>query len=243
MQSSSQPTTEPISLSVFFPTFNEEENIATSIQNALTVLTKELTGGTLAAFEVVVVDDGSTDHTRDIVRKMAMSEPRIRLVEHTANQGHGAAIETGLRSGAYEYVFFTDADLQFDITELSAFINATTEADVVIGYRLKRQDPFMRLVNSKVWNFLTRTCLGLRVKDTNCAFKLFKKSVIQDIAITSGGAMTTIELLYHLQKRGVKILELPVTHYCRVAGSPTGAKLSTVWRALSEFVRFWVGRT
>ena len=232
--------TAPISLTVFFPTYNEEENIARAIRAALSELDRLVASREVGQCEVLIVNDGSTDRTKEIVLGLAQHEPRIRLVDHPMNLGHGAAIITGLRDGLYDYVFFTDADLQFDIAELGSLVAFVPEYEAVIGYRVERKDSPMRLINSRFWNLLSRHLLGLRVRDTNCAFKLFKKDLLANIEVQGGGAMTTIEILFWLQKKGVQIKEVPVTHYPRMSGKATGAKASTIWRAIREMMAFYV---
>ena len=219
------------SLSMVFPAYNEEANVAETIRQALDV------GARVSdVFEVIIINDGSRDRTGDIAESWAKNDSRVRVIHHAPNQGYGGAVWSGLQAARYDYVFWSDADLQFDLRELSTLIAFVPDSDVVLGYRAKRQDPFLRLLNAKGWNMLNRFLFGLKLKDVDCAFKLFKAEVIKNVPVISRGAMLSVELLVRLMRRGVRFQEVPVTHLPRVAGSPTGAKLSVIFRALREML-------
>jgi len=225
---------KPFSLSVVFPAFNEEKNISATIKEA-TGVAESLTQD----FEIIIVDDGSTDSTRVVLAEEATKNPKLRTITHQTNQGYGAAVWSGITASTKEYVFFSDSDLQFKLDELAGFIQHLLEYDAVLGYRAKRQDPFMRLLDAKAWNLLNRLLFGLKIKDIDCAFKLFKAGFVKDLPIRSRGAMFSAELLILLKNRGAKIKELPVTHLPRKAGSPTGAKLTVIFRALREMFKVY----
>jgi glycosyltransferase involved in cell wall biosynthesis len=229
---------DPISLSIFFPTFNEEANIEQSVTKAITVAENS---PFIGDYEVIVVNDGSSDATEEIVSAMAAANPRVRLVNHVVNRGAGAALATGFASATKDYVFYTDADLQFDILELNNLIIHTDTSPIVIGYRSPRNDPFMRLVNAKGWNILMRFFFGLKVRDVDCAFKIFRTDLVQSVTLQAEGAMTLAEILIRLQQKGAAFKEEPVTHWPRVAGSPTGAKLSVIAKAFREMLQLFYG--
>lgn len=224
------------SLSAFLPFYNEEENIAAAIGEVSAQLARD---PRISEYEVIVVDDGSTDATARIAREMAAHDGHIRIVEHGGNRGYGAALKSGLCAARYEYVFFTDGDLQFDIGELNKLTRYVPAYDAVIGYRAARRDPFMRLVNAWGWNKLNRFSFGLKVRDIDCAFKLFKRSRVSDLQLVSDGAMLSAELLIRLAHEGVRIKEVPVTHLPRRAGSPTGASPKVILRAFAEWWRLY----
>jgi glycosyltransferase involved in cell wall biosynthesis len=221
-------------LSIVLPAFNEEANIVEAIRRS-TVVADRL----CADHEVIVVDDGSRDATAEIVRSEAARDPRIRLVRHARNQGYGEALRTGFRSARMDLVFFTDADNQFDLDELEAFLARIDGVDVVAGYRLNRQDPFGRRVNAKAWNLLVRVLFYVPVRDIDCAFKLFRRSVFDEIDIESVGAMVNTELMVKLGRAGAGVLEVGVTHYPRTAGVARGANPRVVARALFELTRMY----
>jgi glycosyltransferase involved in cell wall biosynthesis len=228
----------PITLSIFFPAHNEEENIAAALESATRVAQES---PYIKDYEIIVVDDGSTDNTATIARELAASDSRIRVVSHEKNKGYGAALKTGLSAATMDYVFFTDADLQFDIVELQNLLVHLPHSEVVVGYRAPRQDPWMRLLNARGWNILNRLFFGLRMRDIDCAFKIFKRSLIQNLELHSEGAMINAEILVKLKREGVAIKEVPVSHLPRRAGSPTGAKPSVIFRAFREMVTLYGG--
>lgn len=228
----------PISVSIFFPAHNEEENISTSIKEAIRVAESS---PYIGDYEIIVVDDGSSDRTHYLAEELASENKHVRIVQHEKNKGYGAALKTGLAAARMDYVFFTDADLQFDILELQNLLVHIPQHDVVIGYRAPRKDPFMRLLNARGWNILNRIMFGLRVRDIDCAFKIFKRSLVQNLELQSEGAMINAEILVRLKRQGVSIKEVPVSHLPRKAGSPTGAKPSVIFRAFREMVSLYGG--
>lgn len=228
----------PVSLTVFFPAYNEEENLEESVSSALRVLKETPYVG---QFEILIINDGSSDRTEEIADRLATQHEEVRAIHHPHNRGYGAALLSGIKAARMEYVFFTDADLQFDFVELQNLLIQLSRYDVVIGYRAPRRDPFMRLLNAKGWNALNRLLFGLHVRDIDCAFKVFKRVLIQSVRIRSRGAMINAELLIRLKRLGVTIKEVPVSHLPRLRGSPTGAKPSVILRAFKEMVRLYGG--
>lgn len=220
------------SLSIFFPAFNEEENVRPSALEALKVAS-EITDD----YEVIIVNDGSTDKTGEIIDDLAKKYPHFRAVHHKSNQGYGGAVWTGITNSTKDLIFFTDVDLQFKIEELKKFIPYIADYDAVIGYRAPRRDPFMRLVNAWGWKVMINFLFNLGVKDIDCAFKLFHKDIFKKVNVTSRGAMISAEMLIRIKKGGFKIKELPVGHYPRRAGSPTGAKPAVIARAFKELLK------
>ncbi len=226
------------SLSIFFPAYNEEANIKKTVEEALKVA-KSVTDN----YEVLVVNDGSGDDTARIVQEIVKKDPHVRLINHAQNQGYGAALMSGFMNATKGWIFFSDADLQFDLSEIEKLIEKTDKYDVVLGYRKKRNDPFMRLLNAKGWNVLNRLFFGLKVKDIDCAFKLFRADAIKPILheIESRGAMISAELLVRLHRAGYEFAEVGVNHYPRTAGSATGAKPSVIVRAFKEMAMVYRG--
>lgn len=224
------------SLSLFFPAYNESGSITRAVNQADRVL-KQLT----KTYEIIVVNDGSRDDTGAIADALATKNHRVRVVHHPQNQGYGAAVTSGLHAAKYDYVFFTDADMQFDLKELKKLLVHVPAYEAVLGYRAHRQDPFFRRVNAYGWNVLNRIAFGLKVRDIDCAFKLLKRDRVQNINLTSRGAMVSAELLIHLQRQCIPFKEVAVTHMPRTSGSPTGAKPSVILRALRELFQLYRG--
>ena len=171
----------------------------------------------------------------------------VRAVHHPTNLGYGAALRSGFRAARYEHVAFTDGDRQFRVADVGRLIDRMAEADApdaVVGFRIKRADPLVRTVYARAYRLANRIFFGLRVRDVDCACKLFRREALEGIAVESGGAFFSAELLIKLQASGRSLAEVGVPHYPRTAGSATGAKPSVVFRAVRDFwflrLRMWV---
>ena len=222
------------SISVFFPAYNEEGNIGNAIESALHVLPR-LTD----KWEIIVVNDGSKDRTGKIAEKYMVEYPGVSVIHHPINRGYGGALQTGFRAAKCDLIFFSDSDLQFDINEMKNLLEWIDEYDVVIGYRKNRKDSSHRRFNAYCWNLLIRMLLGVKVKDIDCAFKMFRRTAIEDMNVSATGAMVSAEVMAQVVRKGVRIKEVPVTHYPRVFGEQTGANLSVVLRAFRELIKLY----
>jgi glycosyltransferase involved in cell wall biosynthesis len=221
----------PLSISVVLPAFNEERNLASAINAAIAALHR-----IGAVFEIVIVDDGSTDGTPEVCRELRAGHSSIRVIRHEHNRGYGAALRVGFDAAQCDLIFFTDADGQFSFEQLSEFLRKIDNCDAVIGYRIARQDLWHRKLNSRVGNWFARTILSLRVKDINCAYKLLRRESLRKLPLRCDGAMINTELLALGYWAGWKIIELPVAHFPRRFGKATGAKPAVILRTMVEFV-------
>lgn len=221
-------------LSASFPAHNEEDNVGPMIADLLAVLPD-----VSERFEIIVVDDGSRDATFERACAIAAKEPRVRVVRHPVNRGYGAAVWTGLTTGTLEYAFFTDGDRQFDVRQIGDLVRHLDGNDVVVGYRVDRQDNLVRILNAHAWNWLIRTLFHVPVRDVDCAFKLFDRRVLQGLTIEAGGAMFSSELLARLKARGARIVEVPVRHLPREKGRATGGNPRVIARAFYELFRLY----
>jgi len=193
-----------LSISLVFPAYNEEENIAFAVQKAKKVLSSVADN-----WEIIVVNDGSRDGTCQIINQLSHLDSRIKPIHHHANLGYGAALKSGITSAKYDLIFFCDSDLQFDIGELPVFIELIRDCDIVIGYRVKRQDPLYRKLNAWCWNLL----------------------II--------GAMVNTDILVQAHRCGFHIKEQPVTHYPRHRGKQTGANIRVIIKAFNELFKLY----
>jgi glycosyltransferase involved in cell wall biosynthesis len=222
-------------ISVFFPAFNEQKNIKKTVSEAVKVLKRIAKN-----WQVIVVNDGSQDKTGEIVEGLIKKELRISMITHTPNRGYGAALKSGLYSAQYPWIAFTDADGQFDFSEIDRFLANKDKADLVIGYRLRRQDPFLRILIAKllqIWNLIL---FGLWVRDADCGFKLVKKEVVDKIGpLKTESAITETEFLARAKKAGFKIFEVPVHHYPRKEGKQTGGDFKVIFKAIKESLNLW----
>ena len=222
------------SITTVLPAFNEAENIKATLDKVAAFLPTVSDD-----WEIIVVNDGSVDNTEWIVKGMGKVDPRIKCYNHAMNRGYGAALQTGIFEAQKEHVFFMDSDGQFNIEELPLLIEHIGQYDIVAGYRAKRQDPWHRRFNAWGWNRLVRLVLGVHIVDIDCAFKLFRRSVFDKVLIRSLGAMVNTEMLAQARRFDLRIKELPVTHYARMHGNPTGAKFRVIFKAFRELFKRW----
>lgn len=224
-------------LSVFFPAYNEEANIETTVKKAEKILKK-----VAKKYEIIVVNDGSKDKTGEIADRLAKQSKFVRVIHHRENRGYGGALKSGLYGAKYQLIVFTDADGQFDFSEIDKFLKKQKEtgADLVIGYYLKRQVPFYRIWGSKfLWEPAVFLLFGLKVRDIDCGFKLIKKEVVEKIPKLESerGPFISSEFLIKAKKAGFKIAQIGVHHYPRKAGRATGASLKVILGGFSDLFR------
>ena len=224
-----------IRISAVLPAFNEQDNIVEAIAESGAAMAR-----CASEYEIIVVDDGSTDQTGEIVGRLAESDPRIRLIEHERNQGYGGALYSGFRAARFEWVFLTDADRQFEVSELASFIPHCDGYDLILGYRRPRRDPYMRRLNAFGWNMLVDLLFGYTARDVDCAFKLFRRSIFDNMVVRSRGATLSTEFLVRSRRAGYRFLEKSVSHRPRGFGSATGAKPAVIVRAFRELIEFWL---
>ncbi len=220
------------SISVFFPCYNEQDNVAHTVEQALAVLEK-----LNADFEVIIVDDGSSDTTGQIADRYASRNSRVKVVHHPTNLGYGAALQSGFKAATKELVFYTDADGQFDINEMPPLLPLMSQFDIVSCYRLNRQDSLLRKINAWCWTKLVCLLFGMKIRDIDCAFKLYKRKIFDDIKSSSAGALIDAEILARAIRKGYTITQKGVHHYPRTAGAQTGANLRVILRAFKELFK------
>jgi glycosyltransferase involved in cell wall biosynthesis len=221
------------SLSIVLPAHNEEENVASAVAEVSGVA--QQLG---MDYEIILVNDGSTDRTGEIGRDLAQRVPNFRLVEHHPNRGYGGSLKAGFAAATKDLVAFFPADKQFVFSEIRQLLERIDEADVVSGYRANRQDPFIRRLNAFGWNTLIRLLFGHLCHDIDCGFKLFRREILDRVTIVSDGAMIDTEFLAGAKARGYRIAEVPVTHLPRVAGEATGANVKVIAKAFRDLVSF-----
>ncbi|MGH2401469.1 MAG: glycosyltransferase family 2 protein [Candidatus Limnocylindria bacterium] len=220
-------------LTFFFPAYNEEENVAETVRRALDEVGSLVDG----SIEVLVVDDGSTDRTPELADALAADDPRVR-VHHQENRGYGGALRAGFANAAGELICFSDGDLQFDLREMSRLLSRLDDpkkpVDAVIGYRIKRRDPPHRIFIAKTYNAIVSVLFGLRVRDIDCAMKLFRREVFDGLPLETDSPFLSAELLIKLRARGARITQVGVNHYPRAAGTNTGASFRKILRTFRD---------
>jgi glycosyltransferase involved in cell wall biosynthesis len=221
-----------VSISVFFPCYNEQGNVNRTVENALAVLEK-----IGADYEVIIVNDGSRDATGSIADGIVSENPRVKVVHHPTNLGYGSALQSGFKASTKELVFFTDGDGQFDMNEMPPLLPLMDQYDIVTCYRINRQDPLIRKINAWCWTQLVCLLFNMKIRDIDCAFKLFKRGSVDTAKLVSTGALIDAEILARATRKGCKITQVGVHHYPRTAGAQTGAKLSVIFRAFRELFK------
>jgi glycosyltransferase involved in cell wall biosynthesis len=226
-----------LSISAVLPAYNEEAIIERTVRHVAGVL-----GGLASDFEVIVANDGSRDNTGGLLADLLTREPdlHLRVVTHERNRGYGAALASGFDAATKDLVFLTDGDKQFNVTELDEFLpQMDGRTDLIIGWRRNRADPLLRKLNALGWKFLVNLLFGYTARDVDCAFKLFRRRVWQSMTVHARGATFSAEFLIKARRLGFHVKELPVGHFPRTAGNPTGARPDVIVRAFVELFRLW----
>jgi glycosyltransferase involved in cell wall biosynthesis len=233
---SHEPSVARPRMTFFFPAYNEEENVAETVHRALDEVGPLVDG----SLEVLVIDDGSTDRTAAIADELAGADERVR-VHHQANRGYGGALRSGFEQARGELIGFSDGDLQFDLRQMDRLLarmeDPSRPVDVVIGYRIKRRDPPHRLFIAKTYNAIASVLFGLRVRDIDCAMKLFRREVFDGLPLSTDSPFLSAELLIKLRARGERIAQVGVDHYRRAAGTNTGASFTKILRTFRDIAR------
>ena len=222
-------------LSIVIPAYNEQANVVSAVEK-ISAVAQTLN----LDYEIILVNDGSRDQTGDLARTELMPRiPHFRLVEHFPNRGYGGALKAGFEAAKQELIAFIPADNQFDFGEVRRLLDKLTpDTMIVSGQRIDRKDNLLRRLNGLGWNSVVRILFGYLIKDIDCGFKLLRRELLNHIHIESNGAMIDTEMLAGTRARGYKIVEVPVTHLPRVAGSPTGANLKVILRAFRDLFKF-----
>ncbi len=223
----------PDSISVFFPFHNEQENIRRVYESACDVLKK-----TGVDYEIILVDDGSTDKTREIADAIAAADPRVRAVHHPVKSGYGAALQSGFRAATKALVFYTDGDCQFDLNDLPPLLPLMQQYDIVSCFRINRRENLRRRLNAWCWTRLINFLFGLKIRDMNCAFKLYKRKIFDVIKMESKGSLLNSEILARATRHGFTITQVGVRHYPRAAGK-AGPKTKVIFRAFWELSKLY----
>jgi len=222
-------------LTFFFPAYNEQENIERTVELALSQI-----GPLVPSIEVLAIDDGSTDETPALADALAAADPRVR-VHHQPNRGYGGAIKAGFEEARGELICFSDGDLQFDLREMSRLLERLADerkpVDAVIGFRIRRRDPFHRIFIAKTYNAIVSVAFGLRVRDIDCAMKLFRREVFDGLRLDAEGPFLSAELLIKLRARGVRMAQVGVNHFPRRAGTNTGASFRKILRTFRDLAK------
>ena len=232
MTDEATPTPKDVSISVFFPCYNEEANVERTTRAALKACRR-----LVRDFEIIIVNDGSKDRTGEIADRLAAEHDHVRAVHNDPNLGYGGALQRGFREARKDWVFYTDGDGQFDFEEIELLLAMLDEYDIISGFRLNRRDSMLRKINAFCWGVLVNRVFGMRIRDVDGAFKIFPRRLFDEIEMWSMGALIDAEILAKATRLGYRIGQVGVHHYARTAGTQTGANLRVIFRAFRELFR------
>jgi glycosyltransferase involved in cell wall biosynthesis len=224
------------SLSIFFPAYNDAGTIASL------ALLAHMTARTLTDdYEVIVVDDGSPDHTGVLLDEMATTFPWLKVVHHDKNRGYGGALRTGFATASKDLVFYTDGDAQYDPREMTTlFLAFSPDVDFVNGYKISRNDPLHRIVIGRIYHWFVKLAFSLRLRDVDCDFRLMRRSIFGKVVLTRSSGVICVELMKKVQDHGFRIAEVPVHHYHRSYGRSQFFNFPRVARTLFDLTRLWL---
>jgi glycosyltransferase involved in cell wall biosynthesis len=222
-------------LTVFFPAFNDAFTIA-----SLVIRAAQAASTVTDDFEVVVVNDGSTDATGAVLDDLALRYPFLRVVHHPRNTGYGGALRSGFAAARKELIFYTDGDAQYDPAELTVlWAHLRADVDLVNGYKISRSDPLHRVVIGRLYHHAVKHLFGLRLRDVDCDFRLMRRRIFDRIRLEETSGVICLELMKKIQDAGFRIVEAPVHHYHRVSGHSQFFNVRRVLRTLHDVRRLW----
>jgi glycosyltransferase involved in cell wall biosynthesis len=226
------------SVTAFFPAYNDAGTIPSMVIMALKAL-PQVTGD----YEVVVCNDGSSDYTAEVLAELEQVYPALRVVTHPTNRGYGAALRTGFANATKDWIFYTDGDAQYDPHELvklaEALDQAGGQADVVNGYKISRSDPLHRVVIGRLYHYFVRLVFGLPLRDTDCDFRLFRRSVFERVTLESDSGTIALEMVKRFADAGCRFIEVPVHHYHRAYGQSQFFNLRRLVRTAVQLTELW----
>ena len=223
-------------LSIFFPVYNDWGTIASMVAESIITARKFSDD-----YEIILVDDGSRQQTKDILVFLEENFAEVRVVTHQKNRGYGGALKTGFHEASKEFIFYTDGDAQYDVRELERLFEALDDnIDVVNGWKIKRHDPFYRVVLGKIYQYTSKLLFSLPIKDVDCDFRLIRKSVFDNIYLSSNSGTICVEMVHKLHRKGVRFAEAPVTHYFRSSGKSEFFNFKRLLRVAWDFSKLWL---
>jgi glycosyltransferase involved in cell wall biosynthesis len=222
-------------LTVFFPAYNDSGTIASMVIRAV-----HAAAALTPDYEVIVVNDGSTDGTAAVADELARTYDHVRVVHHQKNRGYGGALQTGFRSATKDLVFYTDGDAQYDPTELAdLWAKMTPEVDVVNGYKISRSDPWHRIVIGRLYHHVVSTIFSLHVRDVDCDFRLMRREIFDTISLEKSSGVICLEMIKKIEDAGFRIAEVPVHHYHRVFGRSQFFNFPRIAKTGVDVLRLW----
>jgi len=191
-------------------------------------------------YDFTIVDDGSDAHTLELLDHLKHVFPQINVVYHEQNRGYGGALRSGFTSGEKEWIFYTDGDAQYDVRERELLIaEADDDVDVVQGYKITRHDPFHRIIIGRVYHWIVKLSFGLKIRDTDCDFRLIRRSVFDKVDLKSNSGVICAEMMTKIQREGFRIKEVPVHHFERAHGKSQFFNFYRIFRVVYQLNLLW----
>jgi glycosyltransferase involved in cell wall biosynthesis len=232
---SAPASAQPAGLSVFFPAYNDSGTIASMVIRAV-----QAASALTADYEVIVVNDGSSDATADVADELARTYSNVRVIHHEKNRGYGGALQTGIRSATKELIFYTDGDAQYDPAELALlWSQLTPEADIVNGYKISRSDPLHRIIIGRLYHHIVAVMFGLKMRDVDCDFRLMRRSMFDRIDLEKTSGVICLEMMKKVQDAGFRMVEVPVHHFHRAYGKSQFFNFRRIFKTGVDVMRLW----
>jgi glycosyltransferase involved in cell wall biosynthesis len=223
------------SISVFFPCYNDGGTIASMVMGAMIVL-ETITSD----YEVIVIDDGSTDASREILQRLEQDYDKVKVVYHKVNRGYGGALRSGFSASTKDVIFYTDGDAQYDVRELKKLVSALKDdIDVVQGYKTRRLDPFHRVIIGKLYQNVMKFMFGLQINDVDCDFRLIRRQVFDEVTLEKNSGVICLEMVKKIQEAGFRFTEVPVNHFFRAYGKSQFFNFKRVFRVGKDVLGLW----
>ncbi len=231
-----QPPQKRISgMSAVFPAYNDAGTIPSMVLTAIIAM-RQVTDN----YEVIVTNDGSSDHTAIVLDEMAKVCRELRVIHHPKNKGYGAALRSGFSAATKEWVFYTDGDAQYNPLELVNLVNALRDGvDVVNGYKISRNDPLSRKIIGRFYHHLVKLAFGFKLKDVDCDFRLIRRTIFDQIELESETGSICLEMVKKFQDAGYIFAEVPVTHFHRQYGKSQFFNFGRIWRTGTHLIKLW----
>ncbi len=223
------------SITAFFPAYNDAGTIASMVVLADRTLRKLSDD-----YEIIVVNDGSRDHTAQVLSELESIYPRLRLIHHTANRGYGSALRTGFANASKELIFYTDGDAQYDVRELEKLVPLMTgDIEVVNGYKISRSDPWHRIIIGTIYRWMVKLAFGIRIRDVDCDFRLVRRASYNRVRLASTSGTICVEMIKSFQDAGLRFAEAPVNHYHRAYGKSQFFNFRRLLKTFRDLSALW----
>lgn len=223
------------SVSIFYPCYNDWGTMGSMVM--LTIRTAERLG---LDYDITLIDDGSGDHTLDLLEEIECHFPQVQVKRHEKNRGYGGALRSGFASAKKEWIFYTDGDAQYDVRELERLVEKIADdVDVVQGYKITRHDPLHRIVIGRIYHHLVKLAFGLKIRDVDCDFRLIRRSVFDRVELKSDSGVICAEMMTKIQRAGCRVTEVPVHHFDRHHGKSQFFNFSRIFRVARNLAGLW----